>query len=70
MIHAEPLHQAVAEIAEEVPIFGSMKPETQQSMHKLASIISKKSSCPGWTECSTSPAMRKPCMRKRTATGL
>jgi hypothetical protein len=35
MTHAEFLHQAVAEIAEELPGFEDMNPATQQSLHEL-----------------------------------
>jgi hypothetical protein len=35
MTHAEFLHQAVAEIAEELPGFANLDPETQQSLREL-----------------------------------
>jgi hypothetical protein len=35
MTHAEFLHQAVAEIAEELPGFDALDPETQQSLREL-----------------------------------
>ena len=36
MIHAEFLHQAVAEIAEELPGFSNLAPATQQSLRELS----------------------------------
>jgi hypothetical protein len=38
MTHAEFLHQAVAEIAEELPGFDDLEPATQQSLRELARI--------------------------------
>jgi hypothetical protein len=35
MTHAQYLHQAIAEIAEELPGFGDLDPETQQSLLEL-----------------------------------
>ncbi len=37
MTHAEYLHQAIAEIAEELPGFQSLSHETRQSLRELAS---------------------------------
>jgi hypothetical protein len=35
MTHAEYLHEAIAEIAEELPGFGGLNPATQQSLREL-----------------------------------
>jgi len=35
MTHAEYLHQAIAEVAEELPGFQELAPETQQSLREL-----------------------------------
>jgi hypothetical protein len=35
MTHVEYLHQTIAEIAEELPGFDKLDPETQQSLHEL-----------------------------------
>ena len=45
MTHAEFLHQAVAEIAEELPDFEDLDPATRQSLRELVNITSTTSLC-------------------------
>jgi hypothetical protein len=59
MIYAESLHQAVAEIAEEMPNFGSIKRETWQSLREPVSIMSKKELGANWLR-QRQPGLHRP----------
>lgn len=69
MTHAEFLHRAVAEIAEELPGFDDLEPVTQQNLCELGEHYFHDEFVPRLEGSSTFPATRRRCTRSLTATG-